>query len=242
MRLLRSALFNLFFFASGLVLLIPGGILALVAPGRVLGYEMAWARLEIAALRVICGIDYVVTGRENLPPDGPALIASRHQSAFDTFIWMLIVPRCCYVLKRELLSIPLFGAMLRASAMIVVARDAGPAAIRTLVRDGAAAAAAGRQIIIFPEGTRAEPGSAVTLQPGIAALASRTGLPVIPVATNSGRHWGRRTFRKTPGTIRIVIGPPIPAGSRRRDLMERLETALRDDAIKAFDPVHNSVG
>ncbi len=235
MSLIRSALFNLFFFTTGFVLVAAGAVLARIAPRHVLGYEVVWSRLELAALRVICGIDYLVIGRENLPADGPALIASRHQSAFDTFVWMTLLPRCCYVLKRELLRVPLWNSMILASPMIVVSREAGPAAIRTLVRDGAAAAAAGRQIVIFPEGTRAEPGSAVTLQPGIAALAARTGLPVIPVATNSGRCWGRRSFRKTPGTIRIVVGTPIPADTPRREMMDRLRAAMHDDAIPARD-------
>ncbi len=242
MTLIRSALFNVFFFASSVVLVIPGALLGQLAPGRVIGYAGAWARLEVAALRIICGIDCVVTGRENLPSQGPALIASRHQSAFDTFVWMTLVPRCCYVLKRELLAVPLFGTVLRAASMIAIARESGPAAIRTLLRDGVAAVRAGRQIVIFPEGTRAEPGAVVTLQPGIAALASRTGLPVIPVTTNSGRHWGRRAFRKAPGTIHIVIHPPIPANTSRRDLMDRLRTALQDEALIPRDPVHNSVG
>jgi len=231
--IIRSALFNLFFFTTSSILVIPIAAAAMLAPARVSLMAAAWARLELGALRLICGIDYVVIGRQYLPADGPALIASRHQSAFDTFVWMTLVPRCCYVLKRELLRLPLFGTVLRALSMIAVSREDGQAAIRTLVRDGAAAAASGRQIVIFPEGTRAEPGSAVTLQPGIAALAARTGLPIIPVATDSGRCWGRRAFRKQPGTIHIVIGAPIEAGRNRRELMLRLQQTLADEVITA---------
>ena len=215
MTVLRSSLFNLFFFASTFVLLIPGTLVRLIAPRRTLGFARTWARVELAALRAICGIGFEVSGREHLPASGPALIASSHQSAFDTMVWMLLVPRCCFVIKRELLRIPLFGGMLRGSRMIAVDREAGASALRTLVKQGEEAARTGRQIVIFPEGTRADPGARLPLQPGVAALAGRLGLPVIPVATDSGLFWGRRAFRKQPGSIHIAIRAPIPAGLPR---------------------------
>jgi 1-acyl-sn-glycerol-3-phosphate acyltransferase len=193
-----------------------------------------WARTLVAAVRIICGIRLDVTGLEHIPP-GPVLIASRHQSAFDTFVWLTLLPRCCYVFKDELLRIPLFGPLIGATGMIAVDRNAGGAAIRALVRQAERAVREQRQIVIFPEGTRSEPGYPGTLQSGIAALASRTGLPVIPVSTDSGRFWGRRAFRKRPGTIRIVIGSPIPAQTERKALMRALERAM--DAVD-----HGSAG
>lgn len=241
MTLIRSALFNLFFFASTALLLLPGVVLTVVAPRRVLGYATAWSRLEIAALRVICGIRYRVTGAEHLPASGPVLIAPRHQSAFDTMIWMILLPRPCYVLKQELLRIPLFGRMLTAAGMIAIDRSAGASALRALLQAGAAAAADQRQIVIFPEGTRAEPGAPVKLQAGVAALAAKLDLPLLPVATDSGRFWGRRAFRKVPGTIRIAIGAPIDPGLDRRLLMDRLGAAIGDAALEGA-PVNNSVG
>jgi 1-acyl-sn-glycerol-3-phosphate acyltransferase len=183
-----------------------------------------------------------VTGREHLPRTGPALIASSHQSAFDTVVWLLLLPGCCYVLKRELLNIPLFGGLVAPSGMIAVDRDGGAAAIRGLIRDGERAVAAGRQIVIFPEGTRAEPGAQLPLQPGVAALANRTGLPVIPVATDSGHYWGRRAFRKVPGVIRIVVKPPIPAGTPRQELMRLLAKDLIEDGVDIQPVVDKSVG
>jgi 1-acyl-sn-glycerol-3-phosphate acyltransferase len=156
------------------------------------------------------------------------LIASNHQSAFDTMVWLLLVPRASYVIKRELLRVPLFGALCRLSGMIVVDRTAGADAIRALLRAADKAVAEGRQIIIFPEGTRVAPGVQVPLQPGIAALAARTRLPVIPVATDSGHCWGRRAFRKLPGVIHVAIGAPIPADLGREELMRRLEQAIAD--------------
>ena len=167
---------------------------------------------------------------------GAALIASRHQSAFDTFVWLTLVPRCCYVLKHELLRIPLFGPLMPLTGMIAVDRGGGATALRGLVREGERAMREQRQIVIFPEGTRAEAGAMLPLQPGIAALASRTHLPVIPVVTDSGRCWGRRAFHKRPGTIHIRVLEPIPTGIRREDLMQRLGAALRSSVVE------NSVG
>ena len=187
-----------------------------------------WAGLLLAGARRICGIDWVVTGHEYLPVSGAALIAPMHQSAFDTVVWLLLVPKCAFILKRELTRVPLFGALLLRSGAIPVDRDAGAATMRRLIRHAMTVVAEGRQIVIFPEGTRVAPGARVRLQPGVAALAMRTGLPVIPVVTNSGLYWGRRSFRKLPGTIQIAVLPPLPAGLPRDELMARLTRAYAE--------------
>ena len=228
MTVLRSALYNLFFFGVTTVLVLVGTVLRFVAPQRIFGLGRFWTRLMLDAARVICGIRLEVTGLEHLP-DGPALLASRHQSAFDTLVWMTLTPRCCYVLKHELLRIPLFGPLVPITGMIAVDRGGGATALRGLMREGTRAAREGRHIIIFPEGTRAPPGATLPLQPGVAALATSTGLPVIPVITDSGRYWGRRAFRKRSGTIHIKLLPPLPAGLKREVLMQRLTNALRTE-------------
>jgi len=225
MNLLRSGLFNAAFYAITLVMTLLATAARVVAPDRVLDVAMLWARCLVASARIICGIRLEVRGLEHIP-FGAALIASRHQSAFDTFVWLTLVPRCCYVFKQELRRIPLFGPLIGAAGMIAVDRAGGGAAIRGLLQESDRAVREERQMVIFPEGTRREPGSPIVLQPGIAAMASRTGLPVIPVATDSGQCWGRRAFRKRPGTIRIVIGAPIPARTERRILMRALEDGL----------------
>lgn len=236
MILLRSVLFNVFFFVvTFVVTLVPATFVRFIAPNRMLDVAQLWARIMLCGLRVICGIRLSVSGRQHLG-DGAALIASRHQSAFDTFVWLTLVPRCCYVLKRELLRIPLFGPLMPMAGMIAVDRTGGATALRGLLRDGEQALREGRQIVIFPEGTRAAPGALLPLQPGVVALAARTRLPVIPVVTDSGLHWGRRAFHKRPGTIHIRILEPIPAGSDRAQLMQSLDRALRQQ------PVENSVG
>ena len=223
--MLRSALFNVAFFAITFVLTLAATVVRLVAPKYVYKVAVFWARSLIFTMHVICGIRLHVSGLENIPP-GAALIASRHQSAFDTFAWLTLVPHCCYVLKDDLLRIPLFGSLATAMRMIPVDRDGGGAAIRSLLREGDRAVREGRQIVIFPEGTRSEPGKPGELQSGVAAMAARTGLPVIPVSTNSGLYWGRRAFRKQPGTIRIAIGAPITDYGDRRSLMRALEAGM----------------
>jgi 1-acyl-sn-glycerol-3-phosphate acyltransferase len=232
MTWLRSAAFNLWFYGVTVLLAIASPAVRLFAPRHAIGYARAWVRVGLAALRPLCGITWSVSGLEHLPADGAALIASMHQSTFDTLIWTQLAPRFAFVLKRELLRIPLFGPMLTATGMIAVDRRAGPAALRALLRAADAALAGQRQIIIFPEGTRAPPGAPLRLQPGVAALAARTGLPIIPVATDSGRYWGRRAFRKTAGVIRIVILPPIAADLPRDVLMQRLAQALTQAAAR----------
>jgi 1-acyl-sn-glycerol-3-phosphate acyltransferase len=225
MTILRSALFNAAFFAVSFVMTLAASVARVVAPDRVLDVAMLWARILVAAVRMICGIRLQVSGLEQIPP-GAALIASRHQSAFDTFVWLTLLPRCCYVFKDDLLRIPLFGPLIKRAGMIAVDRGGGGGAIRSRLRQADRAVREQRQIVIFPEGTRAEPGSPRALQPGIAALAARTGLPVIPVATDSGHCWGRRAFRKRAGTIRIVIGPAIPPQTERKALIQALEDAM----------------
>jgi 1-acyl-sn-glycerol-3-phosphate acyltransferase len=242
MTLLRSLLFNLWFFGLTAVMALAALPLRAFAPQRAIPYARTWIRLVLGGLRLLCDITYEVRGLEHLPPDGPALIASQHQSAFDTLVWALLAPRFAYVLKRELTRIPLFGPMLLLTGMVPVDRDAGAGAVRALLREADRALGERRQIIIFPEGTRVAPGTHAVLHPGVAALAARTKLPVIPVVTDSGRRWGRRTFHKRPGVIHIVLLPPIEPGLRREALMQRLEAAFAGGAAVLGDPVDKSVG
>ncbi|MGH7154610.1 MAG: lysophospholipid acyltransferase family protein [Acetobacteraceae bacterium] len=239
MTLLRSGLFNLYFFALTFVLCLVGTGVRFIAPAHILVIPRFWARSLLAGARVICGIRYTVTGLGFLPADGPLLIASRHQSTFDTLVWLTLLPRCCYVLKQELTRIPLFGGMIRPAGQIVVDRAAGASALRHLVRDAERAVRERRQIVIFPEGTRGAPGHPLPLQPGVAAVATRTRLPVIPVVTDSGLYWGRRAFRKRAGTIQINIQPPILSSRGRESLMTGLAAAF---AAGSASDVDNSVG
>lgn len=234
--ILRSALFNLAFFgftALAAILLLP--MLALLDRGGVLHLLSWWARRTIALLRLICGIRLRVTGAEHLPESGAALIAAKHQSAFDTIVWLTLVPAAAYVLKRELLAIPLYGWYARRAGMIPVERSGGAAALRRLLQAADRAVAEGRQIVIFPEGTRVASGQRRAYQPGIVALYERTGLSVIPVATDSGRCWGRRAFRKRAGTITVAVLPPLPPGLPRAEFLARLESAIETESARLLD-------
>jgi 1-acyl-sn-glycerol-3-phosphate acyltransferase len=142
-------------------------------------------------------------------------------------------------LKQELRRIPLFNSMIDPAGMIVVDRKAGASALRHLVRQAERAFHEQRQVVIFPEGTRGEPGRTLPLHPGVAAIAARTGLPVIPVVTDSGLCWGRRAFRKRAGTIHIRLLPPIDAQVGRESLMAHLTAAFR---AGLQHPVDKSVG
>lgn len=229
MTWLRSVLFNAFFFgfsAAYATLLLP----LMVLPRRWLLTPIRWwAGAVLLMLRVLGGIRTRVTGREHLPKGGPALIAAKHQSAYDTVVWLWLLPDPAYIFKRELLRIPVWGWLMHGSGMIAVDRLAGSSAMRRLLRAGQAAAAEGRQMVIFPEGTRTAPGERRPYQPGVAALAAATGLPVVPVATDSGVRWGRRAFFKRPGTITVAVLPPLPAGLRRDELLRRLEAVIEPE-------------
>ncbi len=231
MTWLRSAIFNVWFVSSTVVLGVFGIGVRILAPHRALWLAQLWARTLLGGARVICGIHTEVSGREHIP-DGPLLIASQHQSAFDTLIWLLLVPRVSYVYKAELSRVPLVGPLLRMSGQIMLDRRAGYAAVKALLRGAERAVADGRQIVIFPEGTRVEPGVDAPMRPGIAALAARTGLPVIPVATDSGRLWGRQAFVKQPGTVHIVIGPALPPRQGQAALMASLRAAWAEGASR----------
>jgi 1-acyl-sn-glycerol-3-phosphate acyltransferase len=242
MTLLRSAAFAAWFYGLTIFMLLVSPVVRVGPRTWALRYARLWARLILFGLRVLCGITWELTGSEHLPAEGPALIASMHQSAFDTVFWVHLLPNFTYVLKRELTHIPLFGALLRRGGMISVDRSAGGVAIRGLLRDAARAVADRRAIIIFPEGTRVAPGVQVALQPGVAAVAARTGLPVIPVATDSGLRWGRRAFRKQPGVIHVSVLPPIGPGLARDALMSQLAEAFSCGAARFAQAVDNPVG
>lgn len=243
--LVRSALFNLAFFGLTAIIAVLALPTLLMPRDVVLWIMRRWAWLVVWLLRVICGIRFRVTGMEHLPSRGmPALIAAKHQSAFDTIIWLGLLPDPVYVLKRELLRIPVYGQIAQNAGMIAVDRSAGASAMRHLLRAGQDAAAAGRQIVIFPEGTRVAPGDRVPYQPGIVALAAATRLPVIPAAIDSGLLWGRRAFRKRPGVITLSILPPLPPGLPRAGLLARLTSVIEDETdrlMRQGRPVDNLV-
>jgi 1-acyl-sn-glycerol-3-phosphate acyltransferase len=238
---LRSALYEAYFIIVTLLFGLAALPIRWFARGRALGFARSWARTALAGLAPICGIRLAVTGLHHLPDRGPMLLASQHQSVFDTMVWMSLLERPCYVMKQELTRIPLFGPMLVPAGMIPVDRAAGASALRRLILDTEAARVAGRQIVIFPEGTRVPPGHYVPLQPGIAAIAARLGLPVLPVATDSGMYWTRDWLGKRAGTIHVAIGPPILCTTPRATMLAQIEAFWRLAEQGGFGAVDKSV-
>jgi 1-acyl-sn-glycerol-3-phosphate acyltransferase len=232
MLFLRSLAFNIVLFATGITL----GLWSRLIPEKngqagVTRMGQLWSRISLRALRLICHIEIEIEGREFLPQSGPALIAAQHQSAFDILVWLTLLPYPAYVLKQELVNIPVLGATLPKAGFIAVDRDGGAQSLRSMVTGCREAVAAGRQIVIFPEGTRVPPGERGTIQPGIVALARALKLPVIPAATNSGSHWGKRAFKKYPGTVTVKLYPPVRESLQREELTRELEHRYYDGLV-----------
>jgi 1-acyl-sn-glycerol-3-phosphate acyltransferase len=219
-RLLPSIVFNIVMFGGGLVLSLYGLLLLRVAPGGLPGLGRFWAGMCLRALRLCCGVRLAVGGAP--PPAGGVIIAAQHQSELDILVLLALLRRPAFVMKQELRRIPLFGALLAPAGMIAVDRAGGAAALRAMVADCRAAIAAGQPIVIFPEGTRMAPGVRGALRPGIVALARALNVPVVPVSTDSGRCWGRKSFLKTPGTVHVNFHEALPATARREDILVAL--------------------
>lgn len=167
-----------------------------------------WSRLAVGALALLCGVRYRVQGAENIPPR-PVVFLSRHESAWETIAYQVILPPQAFVLKKTLLHIPFFGWGLRQMSPIAIDRRRPLAAARQLRRQGAARLAAGFSVVVFPEGTRLAAGEQRRWHSGGAQLAKENAAAVLPVAVNSGACWGRNRFIKRRGCITVAIGEPI---------------------------------
>lgn len=225
MTLLRSLIYAVVFYvATALFLLL--GIWLLLAP-------RAWAMRGLALhgstcvwlLHLICGTRLEVRGRENLPP-GACLVVAKHQSAWDTFALIPIFRDPAIVLKDELKWIPVYGWFCVKFEHILVKRDKASAALKQLVADAKVKAGQGREIVIFPEGTRRPPGAPPDYKPGYVALYEGLGIPCVPLALNSGLYWPRRSLLRHPGTIVVEILPAIPPGLDRKEFRRRIEALI----------------
>lgn len=231
--LIRSIAFNIAFFAWAFISAILFAPLFIISSRASLYAGKPWADLSLVLARVFCGIKYEVRGRENIQ-NTPVIYASKHQSAWDTIIFLHLFPNVAYVLKKELLRLPFWGWYLWRMKMIAIDRSAGASSIKQIIRDGKAALAEGRPIVIFPEGTRKKLGSEPDYQSGITAMYSSLGVPVVPIALNSGVYWGKNAFFKTPGTIVIEFLPPIPSGLPKKEFIQRLQNDIETASNKLF--------
>ncbi|CAN7253551.1 lysophospholipid acyltransferase family protein [Phenylobacterium sp. LjRoot219] len=223
----RSALFVALFYLWSVLVAVGFTPLLLGPPKGILWMFRFWSAGVMALLRV-GGIRVEIRGREHIPT-GPALVAPKHQCMLDVFAQFGVLPATAFVMKKELAWIPWFGWYSRRVGNIVVDREAHSAALRKLVREAKQRFAEGRQVVIFPEGTRTAPGAGGDYKPGVAALYRQIDVPVHPVATNSGVHWPAHGFLRKPGTIVFEYLEPIPPGLKRDAFMvllrERIETA-----------------
>jgi 1-acyl-sn-glycerol-3-phosphate acyltransferase len=220
---LRSALFALAFYGGTLLWMAAG--FAAVPLGRhcVRRVVTGWVRYHRWCAAWLLGLRARVEG---CAPTGSVLVAAKHQSMFETLELVALLPHPALVMKHELSRIPLWGALTRHYGIIPIDRSGGAGALRRMLKAGEAAIAEGRPIVIFPEGTRVAPGEAPPLQPGFAGLYRALGLPVVPLALDSGRFWPRQRFVKRPGLVTMRFGEPIPPGLPRKEIEARVHAAI----------------
>ncbi len=233
MLILRSLLFNaLFYIATFLQMVVSLPYYFLVSRQKAWAIPNNWARFNNWMLHVICGATVEFKGVENIP-NGPCIIASKHQSTWDTFVLLPHLQDPVLILKRQLMWIPVFGQMLARMDMIAIDRASRDEARRQVNAGANRAKAQGRQILIYPEGTRRSPGDEPAYKQGVAMIYEATGLPVVPVAHNAGMFWPRRKFLRYPGKMTVEFLPAIPAGLPRDQMFKRLivELEARCDAL-----------
>jgi 1-acyl-sn-glycerol-3-phosphate acyltransferase len=226
MQLFRSLLFTTYMMASACLFGAVMGLCFWLPYRAQFAIARRWARILLWLLERLCGLKYVVEGRERIPA-GNHIVMSNHTSAWETVAQFLIFPPQVWVLKRELLWIPFIGWGLKLLRPIAINRGEGHRAVNQVVEQGKARLAEGLWIIIFPEGTRVVAGAMRKFGVSGALLAVASGKSVVPLAHNAGKFWARRGFLKRPGTIRVVIGEPIDsAGKNPRDLNEEVKQAI----------------
>lgn len=221
---LRSLLFNICYMGWAMLSAILFSPLFFLSSDASLKVGAPWARVTLFLARAICGITYEVRGCEHMS-NQPVIYASKHQSAWDTIIFLTLFPAPAYILKRELLRIPLWGWYLWRMKMIAIDRSAGAGSLKDMLRQSKATLAAGRPIVIFPEGTRRPVGAEPVYHPGVIALYGLKA-PVIPVALNSGVFWGKNAFTKRPGKIIMEFLPPIGPGLPKEEFMAQLQNRI----------------
>jgi 1-acyl-sn-glycerol-3-phosphate acyltransferase len=241
MLVLRSLAFNIAFYVN-LVLWLVAIVPTIVLPRRALiAAVKGWGRSNLILMRTIVGTRMEVRGKERIPK-GALLVAAKHQSFWETFALLHLFDDPCYILKRELMWIPFFGWYLRKARMIPVDRGARSAAMKAMNLAAEHEIEAGRQILIFPEGTRRAPGAEPAYKYGVAFLYDETKAPCLPIALNSGVFWPRRRFIRRPGTIVIEIGEPIEPGLEKTTFFARLREDIESRTERLVAEARAHVG
>ena len=223
MRALRSALFAILFYGVTVIAVPIALIVALFGREALILFALGWMRFFSWCASAILGIRPRIVGEL---PRGAVLVAAKHQSMYETLELVVLLGRPTAIVKRELADIPGWGWAARRYGVIPVDRRGGAKALRAMLDAAASIVSEGRQIIIFPEGTRVPPGVQPPLQPGFAGLYKALGLPVVPLALDSGHCWPRRSFLKRPGLVTFRFGEPIPPGLERKIVEAKVHAAI----------------
>jgi 1-acyl-sn-glycerol-3-phosphate acyltransferase len=237
----RSLLFNVVFYINISVRMIVALPTIMLPYSFLLGVLRRYAGSTLWFLRVICGIGVEWRGREKLP-QGACIVACKHQSVWETFALFMVLPDPTYVLKRELMQLPLFGWLATKARMIPIDRGSHAKALTGMLAAARREAARGRQIVIFPEGTRRLPGAKPHYLPGAAFLYADLGLPCVPIALNSGLFWPRHSWLRRPGTVVAEVLDPIPAGLDKREFLTRLQSAIEQATARLVAEGERSMG
>lgn len=225
MTMIRSALFDLTFYLWTIILSILALPTLVVSQRATLWISELWASVSLMLLQLIVGLSYDVRGRHNLPA-GSVIVALKHQSAWDTIALWILLKHPAIVLKQSLAMIPVFGWHMKRGGAIVIDRSAGARALKPMLAAARSAVVERRPIAIFPEGTRSPVGAHGPYQPGVAALYTQLGLPIVPVALNSGLFWPRRSVLKRSGRVLVEFLPAIAPGLDRRHVVAELERRI----------------
>lgn len=225
MLLLRSIAFNVLFYLNTVFCLIIGLPTFFMPYRAIVEVAKLWGRINLVLLRVVAGIDCEIRGREKIPK-GPLIVASKHQSAWETFALLPLLDNPVFILKRELQWIPIFGWLTIKGRMVPVDRGGGSQALNGMIERARIELAANRQLIIFPEGTRRPAGAEPRYKVGVAHLYAAEGVPCVPIALNSGLFWPRRSLRRFPGTVVAEILDPIPPGLEKDAFFARLQNEI----------------
>ena len=234
MLLIRSIVFNIAFYLNTAMWLVIALPTFLMPYWGIVGIARIWGRVNLWLLRVIVNVKVEIRGREKIPP-GPLLVASKHQSAWETFALVTLFPNPVFILKRELQWIPIFGWFTIKGRMVPVDRGGGAGALRAMTERARYELTQNRQLIIFPEGTRRAAGAEPRYKFGVKHLYSGAGVPCLPIALNSGLFWPRRTLRRYPGTVIVEILDVIPAGLDPDEFFTRLQDQIETATAKLIE-------
>lgn len=225
MILVRSIIFNVLFYLNTLILLILALPTFFLPYRAIVWVATTWGRINLFLLRVVCGVKFEVRGRDKIPK-GPLLVAAKHQSAWETFALLHLFNDPLFIVKRELMWIPIFGWLMIKGRMVPVDRSAGGQALSTMAERARIELADNRQLIIFPEGTRRAAGADPRYKHGVAHLYASMQVPCVPIALNSGLFWPRRSILRIPGTVVVEILDPIQPGLDKDVFFKRLQSGI----------------